>query len=96
MIKYLVLKEFRPGNLDDLRIIRVDDVDRITDDRFEGGISNPRTYWAYSRYYWLGFDTALEAEAHRDAAATQYVLSVKEEYQRRLLEVITVLEAHQK
>lgn len=95
MKKYLVLKEFRPGNVDDLKIVPVE-VENVTDERFEGGVSSPQTYWAYARYYWLGFDTAAEAEAHRDAAATQYVLGVKEDYQRRLLEVISVLEAHQK
>lgn len=94
MKKYLVLKEFRPGNIEDLKIVAVD-VERVTDDRFEGGISNPRTYWAYARYYWLAFDTAAEAEAHRDAAAALYLLGVKEQHQRQLNALISVLESHQ-
>lgn len=93
MKKYLVLKEFRPGNVDDLKIVAVD-VERVTDDRFEGGISSPRTYWAYGRYYWLGFDTVEQAESYREAAVADHFRVIEEERQRKIDEVTDILKAH--
>lgn len=93
MKKYLVLKEFRPGNVDDLKIVVVD-VERVTDDRFEGGISSPQTYWAYARYYWLDFDTAEEAEAYREAAVTRHFDVIEEERDRKIDELTDILKAH--
>lgn len=95
MKKYLVLKEFQPGKADDLKIVPVD-VESITDDRFEGGISSPHTYWAYARYYWLGFDTVEEAEAYREAAFLRHLEVIEAERQRKIDEVLNIMESHKK
>jgi len=91
MIRYLVLKEPRPGVVEDLGI-EVLDVENETEERYEGGIASPRSYFARAKYYWTDFPTWEEAEKYRDPFAHLYLVSIMEAHQRNLDQLEKTLE----
>jgi len=91
MIRYLVLKEPRPGVVEDLRI-EVADVENETEERYEGGISSPRTYFARAKYYWTDFPTRKEAEAYREPFVVKYWSGLVMQHGQQIAEMKKVLE----